>query len=242
MTVSVLVTRPRAAAERFAARLRDRIGPDLPIVVSPLMRIDAVPDALPPLAGIGALIVTSRHAVPVAAGAPGAATRPCYCVGAATAQAARAAGLDPIDGGGTAETLARRIVSDAPRGPLLYLHGDHVASDLAAKLSAAGVETREAVVYRQVATPLSAAATELLAGTAPVVVPLFSPRSAELFFAATEPRAPLFAAVISRKTAAAIPPGVRCRVARAPDAEAMLAATASLASDAKRVESGHAPQ
>lgn len=242
MTVSILVTRPRPAADRFADRVRDRLGKDYPVVVSPLIGIETIEDAVQAVTRFGALVITSAHAVPVLAGLEGASDRPCYCVGAATACAARAAGLDPIDGGGTAEMLLRRIVADAPRGPILYLRGEHVASDLARGLSDAGLETHQAIVYRQLPRPLSGAARKLLSGAAPVVVPLFSPRTARLFFETVDLRAPLLVATISRNVAANVPAGVQCHIACRPDADAMLEAVAALASQAKRVESGQGPQ
>lgn len=242
MTVSILITRPRPAADTFAGRVRERLGVGVPVVVSPLIRIAPLPDALPALSGTGALVITSAHAAALVAQAPEAAGLPCYCVGAATARAARAAGLDAVEGGGTAEALTRRIIADAPPGPVLYPRGEHVASELAQTLRKAGVEAHEAVIYRQEAKPLSKAATELLAGASPVVVPLFSPRTARLFFDAAPFRAPLLVAAISRNAAQAVTNSVHCRIAQRPDADSMLDTVATLASHANRVESGAGPQ
>lgn len=238
MTVTVLITRPRPAADGFAIRVRDRLGPDVAIEVSPLMRIEPVCDTLPSLDGVGALAVTSAHAIPVVAATPGAAVLPCYCVGTATAWAARDAGLAPIDAGGTAGTLAQRILADAPPGKVLYPRGEHVASDLAQTLSRAGLETHDIIVYRQTALPLTMAARSLLAAESPVILPLFSPRSARLPFETVTPRAPIFVAAMSARVAAAVPQATHIRIAETPDAEAMLDCIAALASEAKRVESG----
>jgi len=211
-------------------------------VLSPLMRIVPVQDALPPLDGMGALIVTSAHAVAALARAPGGCALTCYCVGAATAGAARAAGLKAIEAGGTAEALIRRVIADHPPAPLLYARGEHVARDLAKTLCEAGLETHQAVVYRQLADPLSDAARDLLAGPNPVIVPLFSAHSARLLLDAAPPRAPLAIAAISENVARAVSHAAQVRVAATPDAEAMIDCTEALVSHLNRVESGRTAQ
>ena len=233
----ILITRPQPAAGKFADDLRARLGENAEIVVAPLLEIEYLPGPEADTAGLGALVLTSAHAVP-------AAVRlrplPCYCVGPATARAAREAGLSAIDGGGTAAALAERIRADAPAGPLLYLRGAHVACDLAKTLSIAGIETHQAVVYRQNPRPLAGAATALLHGEAPTILPLFSPRSARLLFAEARPTAPVLIAAISRKVADCVPPGLTQNlvVAKAPTAGAMLDAVDALWSRARRVVSG----
>lgn len=240
MACSVLITRPRPAAEEFAGDARARLGDDMRIIVSPLLRIVPLPEAAADLSGVGTLVLTSAHAVPAAA-AGAVRDLPCYCVGPATAAAARAAGLAPADGGGTAETLLARIAEDAPPGPLLYLRGEHVAADLAGMLRSAGFEARELVVYRQVAEPLSDEARALLGDKSPVILPLFSLRTARLFAASAKPAAPLWVAAISRNVADCLPPGwaEALIVAESPTADAVLDAMEALASRAKRVESGY---
>ena len=240
MTVTLLVTRPRPAADEFADWARQRLDPDIAVLVSPVMRIEPAGGELLPLDGVAALVVTSRHAIAALQAAPGAAGRPCYCVGTATARAARAAGLDAIDAGGTAAALERRLLADAPPGPIVYARGAHIASDLVQNLSRAGLAVCDSVVYHQLPEPLTAAARAVLAGNAPVILPLFSPRSARLLFDAVTPAAPLFVAAISDKVASAIPRATQLTIARNPDAGAMLDCIEGIASQAKRVESGRA--
>ncbi|GAB4283103.1 MAG: uroporphyrinogen-III synthase [Roseovarius sp.] len=258
MAASILITRPAEAAERLAEELAARLGAQARLVISPLMRIETLPEAVPGPGAAGTLVLTSAHAVAAiraalagasgASGAPGAsgASEPfgppaarCYCVGTATAAAARALGLEAVDGGGSAESLLARLCADRPPGPILYLRGEHVAADLAAQLRAAGLAAHQAVVYRQRPLALTAEARALLDGPSPVIVPLFSPRSAALFFAAAQGAAPLYLAAISHNVAARVPPGRAARlvVAPAPDGAAMLATIAALASQINRVES-----
>lgn len=238
MALSILITRPEPAASDFAAAVRAGLGAGLRIVIAPVMRIEPLTDALPDLAGAGTLVLTSVHAAATLRHLPATCRPVCYCVGATTTAAARAAGFEAVDGGGDARRLLARLLADRPPEPVHYLRGEHVAADLAASLAGAGFDVAETVVYRQHPQPLGAEAESLLAGTAPVIVPLFSPRSAALFFEAAPPGAPLHVAAISRNAAARVPPGraEALVIARAPDAEAMLTAIEALASQVKRVE------
>ena len=240
MAYSILITRPEPAASDFAAQLRARLGVGVQIVTSPIMQIEQVAGALPDLSRAGTLVLTSVHAACALSDLPRATRPTCYCVGAATAAAARAAGFPAVDGGGDARALLARILADRPPGPIHYLRGEHVAADLVADLSAAGYETAETVIYRQREQPLSAEAEALLSDDVPVVLPLFSPRSAALFFQAAVNCAPLYIAAISRNAADRVPPGraARLLVTDAPTAEAMLATIQALASAVKRVETG----
>lgn len=239
MATTILITRPEPAASGFAEKLRNRLSDDARIVISPLLRIEHLPFSLDNIAAGDTLILTSAQAVSALTGRAKGQT--CYCVGPATVAAAAKAGLSPIDAGGTAEHLVRRLLADRPSGNLLYLRGEHVASDLAKTLSNAGIETDETVVYRQIAQPLTAEAESLLQTTNPLIVPLFSPRSARLFLDAAPGRAPLHIAAISRNVAETIP---RTRaqsisIAKTPTAEAMLDVIEDLASGPNRVESGN---
>jgi uroporphyrinogen-III synthase len=92
-------------------------------------------------------------------------------------------------------------------------------------LRAAGFEVDEAVVYETADLPLLPAAQAALDGTQPVIVPLFSPKSAQRAAAAMGgARAPLVVLSLSSAVdrAAAAIPAVRRLVARRPDADGMM--------------------
>lgn len=222
---TLLLTRPLASSRRFAVQLRDRFG-DLSVVISPLMRIEPV-GTVPDLAGIRAVIFTSRNAVDAAGPGNGL---PCYAVGAATAAAARAAGFDPIAVAEDANSLFQRILADRPAGALLHLRGRHARGHLAERLNGAGIEAREAVVYEQLETPLSEAAKALLRGATPVIVPLFSPRSAKIFARQHRGEAPLLIAAMSDAVTDALGDlrVQRAETAATPDAGAMIDAIGRL--------------
>ena len=99
-----------------------------------------------------------------------------------------------------------------------------------ARLQAAGLRATGAVIYDQRPCPLTDAARSLLDGQGPVLVPLFSPRTAALFAETAPHRAALWVAALSPAVASALGnlPVARLATASRPDAAAMLAAIAAL--------------
>ncbi len=131
--------------------------------------------------GVEAALLTSGAAVArIAADGPVPGT-PAWVVGPRTAQMARAAGFEVRGTAADVDALVGLVPPDAP--PLTHLRGAHTRGDLAARLAARGLRVSEAVIYRQVALPLSEGAIALMR-SGPVLVPLYSPRSARLFGAA----------------------------------------------------------
>ncbi|WP_428545787.1 uroporphyrinogen-III synthase [Profundibacter sp.] len=170
---TVLLTRPQAQAERFAQALGD-----IPVVISPLMRIEQQPLDVE-LTGYRGLVFTSENGV----WACPQCALPAFCVGDRTAQAAKDAGMRAVSAKGSADDLVRIIADRAVEGPLLHIRGEHTRGDVAGKLRALGLRVDEVVGYRQVARPLSEQARKLLGGESIVILPLFSPRTARLFVA-----------------------------------------------------------
>ena len=223
----LLLTRPRAGSERFAAQFRARFGADWPVLISPLTETRPTGAEVP---AAEALIFTSEQAVaPVIAAGP-AAGRRAYCVGARTAQVARAAGFEVIEGPGEARGLAALILAQHRGGRLLHARGREVVAPLADWLNSAGTETVEAVVYAQEALPLSDAARDLLVRAPVVLAPVFSPRSGQLLAQAVSgARAALWLAPISAAAAEGCADiAARIEVAPTPDAAGVLSALARL--------------
>lgn len=233
-----LLTRPAAASARFAEALRESFGPDARIVISPLMQ----PEFLHPVLPVGpfdALILTSEIGAEAArrlsadgVALPGQAV----CVGDRTAQAAEAAGFQAVTAKGDAAALVRLIATQTPGARYLHLRGQDTTGQIAQQLDSIGISTAEAVVYCQQPQPLTRQAAALLSGPDPVVVPLFSPRSADLLAAFGPFRAPLWIAALSPAVAErsqAMHPA-RLAVATLPDARALLRATESLCAAASR--------
>ncbi|MBL0930628.1 MAG: uroporphyrinogen-III synthase [Alphaproteobacteria bacterium] len=180
--LTILVTRPRSESEVFALTLAMR-GHDA--VQAPLL--DIVPDetASVDLDGVQALLFTSINGVRSFARVSTARHVPAYCVGDATAQAARDMGFrDVHSAGGDVVALANLVRMDlAPsEGALLHVSGSAVAGDLAGDLGVDRYDVRRVQLYRQdTARDLpDAAAQALKAGTLDAIA-FFSPRTAATF-------------------------------------------------------------
>ena len=176
----LILTRPRAQSERFAAELQARFE----IVIAPLFEI--APIKVPDLSGIDAVILTSENGARSQASLAGVTA---FCVGPRTAKVAQAQGANARDMGGTAESLIAALIAERPDGHLLHLRGRHARGDIAARLTAAGLHCDEQIVYEQVVCPFPEDLAAELARGSPDIVPLFSPRSAQ-YFAAVCPSAP----------------------------------------------------
>ena len=223
----VILTRPAAQGDRFAADLRARFGHQVAPILSPLLAPVFLPVELP--AGpFRAILLTSETGAQAAARLSGL-PRLAWCVGDRTAAAARALGFDARSAAGDADALVAAVLASGDAGPFLHLRGRDSRGDVAARLTAAGMPTRDLVVYVQEPQPLNDQALAYLAGAEPVIVPLFSPRTAQLF-AATAPKAPLYIAALSPTVAQALGqlPRQMLSVADRPDAAALLQALVPL--------------
>ncbi|PIE07825.1 MAG: uroporphyrinogen-III synthase [Rhodobacterales bacterium] len=166
---TLLLTRPEAQSRQMAATFAGRAE----VVISPIMEIRPTGAAVS-LAGVAGVILTSANAVRFA---PPLESIKAHCVGLRTAEAARAAGAEVVT---VAPDAAALVAAVSGPGPLMHLRGEHARGEVAARLDRAGTETHEVVVYAQIARALSAEARGLLESTNPVVLPLYSPRSARL--------------------------------------------------------------
>lgn len=243
MPVAVLITRPEPEALALADTLRARWGCGVKMVISPIMKIIWHEVDLD-LSGISTLIFTSRNGVDAFARLTGRRDLPCFAVGPATAEAAREQGMSAVACGGDVESVIDEITRAEPKGRLLHLRGEHAAGNLASRLTAAGFETWEAFLYAQEGCALSGEARALLDRRAPVLLPLYSPRSAALTFCDMPETAPVFAVAISRNAADQVPPGraESVLVAERPDAQAMLEALDDAYELAIRVEGAKGAQ
>lgn len=175
----VLLTRPEAESLHLAADLR-AMGADR-VEISPLMRVE-IAGPLPRVAG--GVLLTSGNAVRAFVALGGAPGHVAWVVGPRTAGLARDAGFDVRGVAADVDALVELVPPDPP--PLVHLRGEVTRGDLAARLDRRGIAVAEAVVYRQIAQDLTAAALALIS-EGPVIVPLYSPRSAVLLARACPP-------------------------------------------------------
>ncbi len=197
-----LLTRPQAYSQRYAATLQHCFGPGLSITISPLIapRLLQTPFPVGPWDW---LILTSETGVAAYAqhpDRPDGLPKRAFCVGDRTAEVAQEAGLETISADADAVALIALIQKHRPKGRLLHICGAHRRGDVAGNLSKSGIPTEAFVLYEQEKQPLTPEAVELLSGTAPVLAPLFSPRTAAIFaksLAGIHPKAPLICATLS---------------------------------------------
>jgi uroporphyrinogen-III synthase len=237
LPVPLLLTRPVAQGTDFARKLERRLDGQVQIIFTPLLAPRFLAPDLPkgPFSG---LILTSQTGVEAfrrLGSAKSGLPKHVYCVGARTASAAEDLGLLPVAVAEDAASLIAAITAAPPVGALLHLQGRETRGRIVENLKSAGIDTDNAVIYAQDEQPLSAAAQSVLRRTDPVLVPLFSPRTASIFaqeLFRTARVSPLFIAAISAEVAAKIDlPDAKIRVAENPDAGAMADALVLLLAD-----------
>lgn len=171
----VLVTRPAAAAERTAARLR---AAGHQVMLAPLLEPRAVawapPEQLPEVVAF-----TSATAAQLAGpGLEQLLRLPAYAVGDATADAVRATGFVDVRAvGGTAAALFEAVAAAGVRDVLHLAGADRIAVALPPALQ---VEVRT-VYAAALASAFPAAARDALHTGSIDVVLLYSPRTARCF-------------------------------------------------------------
>ena len=219
----LLMTRPAEASERFVTNLNPDIVARIDVAISPLIRISFRTARLD-LAGFRGVIFSSATGVRAALNAGKGPFGRAFCVGPATTQAAKQAGWDAQQSGQDASSLVATLLRDKPDVPLLHIRGHHARGDIAQTLSKQGLTCEEVVLYDQEALPLSSEVLSAVASDAPIVAPVFSPRTAALL-GAQLPDRPIRCAALSQAVADELSDhsSWSVDVASSPDAQAMRA-------------------
>lgn len=224
---TILLTRPLAQSQRFAGALAEVTA--LPVVISPLMATVFLP-ATPPEGSFSAIVLTSETGAIAAGRMRGHLPPRAWCVGDRTAQVARSLGFVATSAGGDAAALMALIRREQEVGPLLHLRGVEARGDVAETLTKGGIVTETLIVYDQIEVPLLPEVLALLHAQQPLIVPLFSPRSARIFAQIAGKRPGLWLAALSpavgRELAALDPLGLE--IADTPDGDGMLLAVQRL--------------
>lgn len=215
---TLILTRPADRSEAFLSLCERRMNRRLSSIISPV--IDIVPTGdIPDLNAYRTIILTSASAVALFSDAGVLIGKKVATVGERTAALAREAGADAKCLGENVEAFLAQ--GFGLEGPCLHCHGRHVRGDLAEKLTALGVSCDEVVIYDQISRPLSSAARAVLTGQGKVVLPLFSPRTAQLVAQAGPVTAPCTVIAMSDAVARAWPGDGDIRVAQEPTVDAM---------------------
>lgn len=212
----LLIVRPEPGASRTAAHAA-ALG--LTAHRAPLFAITPLPWVVPDPAAYDALLLTSANGVRHAgSGVAALAGLRCFAVGAATAKAARARGLDPVaTGTSDAQTLVDTMTANGARAILWLTGADHSAI--------AGRTARITPVITYAAPKIAPPPSWSTLIAQPAVVMLHSARAARRVAALAGPRRNhLIALAISEAVAAACGGGWGgCVAAPAPTDADMLA-------------------
>ncbi|MDO6590374.1 MULTISPECIES: uroporphyrinogen-III synthase [Rhodobacterales] len=200
MTPTLIVTRPAPIAKAFVGQLRDRFGDQVRFITSPLLEIVPLPVA-DDLSEITGVIFTSAQAVDVLALPRGLTA---WCVGPRTTERAKSAGFATITGPGDAAGLAQMIMQAAPCGRLAHIRGRHVQENVARRLNESGIPCADIIAYDQRPLTLTAESKNALKGKLPVVLPLFSTRTATILNEQGPFFAPLHVVVMSEQIKRAV--------------------------------------
>lgn len=206
----IWITRAQPGASATAERVR-ALGHEA--VIAPLLAVHAIEDAQVDLAGVAALAFTSANGVRAFADISAERALRVFAVGAATAQAARAAGFKLVlSADGDVEALAEGIGQRRGelRGAVLHPGAAELAGDLAGALERQGVTARSLILYETAPVKLDdEAASQLVLADA---VLLHSPRAAEVLkiLLKTHPAPKLRALGLSK---AVVQPLVRAKLA-----------------------------
>ena len=224
MTATVILTRPKAQSDDFAAQLAARWAEPLNIVISPLMRIIPL---TPRIGALDEVILTSANGVAAAERLKIPTGTPAWCVGKKTGALASEAGFLPRVGLGDADGLVAMIIAAKPKGRLMHLRGKHTRGAVKDRLRDAGLDCEELVTYDQQAQMLNKEAQMALDGQKHVIFPLFSPRTATILSEQGPFSAPVHVIALSNAVAEALggDTAEQVTVAERPDSEAMLNAT-----------------
>jgi len=239
----LLMTRPIDAAQRFVSTLPVALTTGMQVIYAPLIKVQPLHQCIN-LDGVSAVIFTSAHGVSAAAGSLDGCDLRAYCLGQRTTLSAQNAGWQAEQCGMTADELVTNLLQQKPRGMLLHLRGRHTRGHVAARISAAGLNCREQVIYDQPLLPLTKQALSALSSSTDLVVPLFSPRTARQF----ADLCPMDAAIhlIAMSDAVADPlkslKYKDLRICSEPEARAMMQHVRQVAEQLARVESSRLAQ
>src|SRR5258706_2540968 len=177
----IWITRAQPGADSTAERVR-ALGHEA--IIAPLLAVRALEDVQVDLRGVAALAFTSANGVRAFSDLSGERSLRVFAVGAATAQAARAAGFKLVlSADGDVDALAEGISQRRGelRGIVLHPGAAEPAGDLAGALEQHGVLARHLILYETTPVKLEAAIAEGLVQADAAL--LHSPRAAKVLAA-----------------------------------------------------------
>lgn len=230
----LLLTRPEHASLAFWNDLPEISRASVDLLINPLLSIH-VTGPLPTITGVNRLIFTSANALDAYRKLGGKVTDiPVIAVGENTGAVAKEMGFDVDVAGGNADRLVQHILDVGYHGPLIHLKGEQSIGDVARRLTAAGVTTRETVLYEQRLEGFKGETMAALSQDRPTIAPVFSPRTARQLGNESGETGNMSFAAISNAVADALPPDAASRtwVSKEPTRDGMVALVADMIADA----------
>jgi len=180
MTVPLLITRPKAQSEEFAAQVEATSPGRFAPIISPLLEIRPEPGSVD-TSGAQALLFSSRNGVREFAKRSTERGLPALCVGNATAREAASLGFSAMSAGGDASGLAALAAQSylPDFGFMLHFRGAEAASDVTGALLGEGIPAEERIIYDQFPLYLTDEAITAV-HQKKALATAFSPRSANL--------------------------------------------------------------
>lgn len=233
---TILITRPPAQGARLAYELKERFADKIEILLAPIMAPAFLePDM--PKGVFNSLILTSEagaiSAFIMKTACPERLPNFAFCVGERTADVVKENGFEAIFSKGNSDDLIHLICSHKNQAPFLYLRGQESQGDICARLLERNISCTQVITYAQKARSFDAEVEYVLRQSGNVIAPLYSPRSAHLFFERLEeikPQASLRFIALSENVAAQIPENFNHNtiVVRKPHSEAVFEAISQI--------------
>lgn len=228
--IPIIITRAEPGASETEARLR-AMGLN-PVLAPMLTLVPREQEALPDLGHISGAVFTSANGVRVFADRVQDREIPAWCVGPATAAAARAASFSLVhESAGNAVDLARYISANAPveDRPLLHIANRAAAGTLKSELETAGFRVVFAPLYEmRPAHTLPNSVGQILAGEHTAIVLIHSRKGASAFAALLPPHSGSALSAIAISNVASEPlqalPLQSIHIAEAPNEDGLLSA------------------
>ena len=175
--VILLLTRPLGGNERFCLKIKHLLY-SCEILDNPIQRIDFLP-SLSKVNKNSVLIFTSANGLR-AAKKHNLINKKCFVVGANTKKIAVSFGYDVLGFSKDQENLLKLIKSKKPTESLVHIRGKHTVGNLCEALKRNQFSCLDIIGYNQEPLKIKKQNLQKIHSGRPVILPIFSSRSAEL--------------------------------------------------------------
>ena len=175
--VILLLTRPLGGNERFCLKIKHLLY-SCEILDNPIQRIDFLP-SLSKVNKNSVLIFTSANGLR-AAKKHNLINKKCFVVGANTKKIAVSFGYDVLGFSKDQENLLKLIKSKKPTESMVHIRGKHTVGNLCDALKRNQFSCLDIIGYNQEPLKIKKQNLQKIYSGRPVILPIFSSRSAEL--------------------------------------------------------------